>query len=74
MACYHYNKPRHLAKFRRSKNSKLVNSSKDQKGKQKVDIEETREDMNQIWKKKSDDSPGEETIPSPSEENPALVT
>lgn len=61
-------------KFCRSRKSKLVNSFKDQKGKQKVDIEEIREDINQIWKKKGDDLLGEETFPSHSEENLASVT
>lgn len=74
MVFYQCNKLGHLAKFCRSRNSKPVNSFKDQKGKHKVDVEETKEDMNQIWKNKSDDSPGEETIPSPSEENPTPVT
>lgn len=74
MVCYHYNKPGHLVKFCRSRNSKPVNSFKNQKGKQKIDVEETREDMNWTWKKKSRDLPIEETIPSPSEENPAPMT
>lgn len=69
MVCYKCNKLGHLAKFCRSRNSKPVNPSKNQK----VNVEETREEMNQIWKKKSDDSLEEETVPSPSEENLALV-
>lgn len=46
MVCYHYNKLGHLAKFCRSRNSKPINSFKDQKGKKKVNVEETREHMN----------------------------
>lgn len=73
MACYHCNKPGHLEIFCRSRNNKPVNPSKDQKGKQKVNVKEIREEMNWIWKKRSDDSPREEIVPSPSVENPAPV-
>lgn len=73
MACYHYYKLGHLTKFYRSRKRKPVNPSKDQKGKQKVNVEETREKMNRIWKKKSDESPGEETVPSPNVDNLASV-
>lgn len=73
MTCYHCHKSGCMAKFCREKKNKLVNHSKDQKGKHKVDVEETRAEMNKIWKKKSDDKLVEESIPSPSAENPALV-
>lgn len=46
MACYHCHKLGHMAKFCRTRKNKLVNHSKDQKGKQKVNVEENREEMN----------------------------
>lgn len=74
MVFYHCNKPGHLTKFWRTGNNKPVISTKDQKGKKKIDVEETREDMNQTWKKKSKELPVEEIAPSPSEESPTPVT
>lgn len=66
MAFYHCHKSKHMVKFYRSRKNKLVNHSKNQKGKHKVNVEETREQMNRISKKKSDDIPIEEPNPSPS--------
>lgn len=48
MAIYHCQKLGHMAKFCRTKKNKQINHYEDQKGKQKVDVEETRVEMNKI--------------------------
>lgn len=73
MVCYHCHKLGHMVKFCRTRKNNPINHSIYKKCKQKVNVEETREDMNRIWKKKSDDKPVEEPNPSPSVENPTPV-
>lgn len=67
MACYHCHQPGHIAKFYREKVNQPVNQFDDQKGKMKVDVEETRAKMNKIWKKKDDEKPYEDPNSSPSD-------
>lgn len=71
MACYHCHQPGHIAKFCKVKKNQPVNQSVDWKGEKKADVEETKDEMNRIWKKKSDDKPSEESNSSPSVENPS---
>lgn len=60
IACFHYHKLGHLAKFCRARMNQLVNQSIDRKGKKKVDVEEVRSEMNKIWRKKSEEKPLEQ--------------
>lgn len=52
MAFYHCHKLGHMAKFCRTNKNKSVNHSEDQKGEEKVNFEETKEEMNKIWKRR----------------------
>lgn len=69
MVCYHCHQLRHIVKFCRTIRNQLVNQSKDHKGKKQVDVEETREKMNKIWKNKSDEIPSKDPNSSPSVDN-----
>lgn len=73
MACYHCHQTGHIARLCRAKMNQLVNQFVDRKGKKKVDVEETRNEMKKIWRKKSDEKPSEESRSSPRVENHSLV-
>lgn len=61
MACFHCHKLGHIAKFCRDRMNQLVNHYVEWKGKKMVYVEETRSEMNKIWKKKSEDKPSKES-------------
>lgn len=73
MACYHRHKSGHIVRFYGARMKQSVNQFADQKRKNKVDVEETRVEMNKIWRKKSDekfeDKSLEDSHSSPNVEN-----
>lgn len=73
MTCFHCHKLGHIAKFCRARGNKPVNQFVDQKGKNQVDVEETKNEMNKIWKKKSEEKQSKDSHSSPSVDNPSLV-
>lgn len=73
MTCFHCHKSGHIARFCRARMNQPVNQSADQKGKKKVDVEETYDEMNTIWRKKSEEKPSKDSNSSPSVENPSPV-
>lgn len=71
MTCFHCHKQGHIARFCRARMNQLVNQYVDWKGKKKVDVEETRSEMNKIWRKKSEEKLSEDSNSSPSVDNPS---